>query len=148
MSKGHKFTNATDAYDFIHAGNATVTLVSLKTSTRYTYRVRASKDGKVNFVFVMYGNDNESDYVYIGIIRGTTFMRTAKSKIPVNDVRLNAFAWVHAQLADGQLPETLQVWHEGKCGRCGHKLTVPESIERGIGPECIKHHHPQQIEMT
>lgn len=24
----------------------------------------------------------------------------------------------------------------GKCGICGRKLTVPESIERGIGPEC------------
>jgi len=26
--------------------------------------------------------------------------------------------------------------HEGKCGRCGRKLTVPLSIETGIGPEC------------
>ena len=24
----------------------------------------------------------------------------------------------------------------GKCGMCGHKLTTPESIKRGIGPEC------------
>jgi hypothetical protein len=28
------------------------------------------------------------------------------------------------------------VWHEGRCGRCGRKLTVPESIESGFGPEC------------
>ena len=28
-------------------------------------------------------------------------------------------------------------WHEGRCGRCGRKLTVPESIEAGYGPECI-----------
>jgi hypothetical protein len=26
--------------------------------------------------------------------------------------------------------------HAGKCGRCGRKLTVPQSIETGIGPEC------------
>lgn len=30
----------------------------------------------------------------------------------------------------------VEVWHEGKCCRCGRKLTVPESIESGIGPEC------------
>jgi hypothetical protein len=28
--------------------------------------------------------------------------------------------------------------HEGKCGRCGRLLTVPSSIESGIGPECSK----------
>jgi hypothetical protein len=30
------------------------------------------------------------------------------------------------------------VWHEGSCARCGKKLTVPESIESGFGPECVK----------
>jgi predicted metal-dependent hydrolase len=30
------------------------------------------------------------------------------------------------------------VHHEGKCGRCGRLLTVPSSIESGIGPECSK----------
>lgn len=27
----------------------------------------------------------------------------------------------------------------GHCAKCGCTLTVPESMERGIGPECIKH---------
>jgi hypothetical protein len=31
-----------------------------------------------------------------------------------------------------------KVHHEGRCGRCGRTLTVPESIESGIGPECAK----------
>ena len=25
---------------------------------------------------------------------------------------------------------------KGKCGRCGRKLTVPSSIESGLGPHC------------
>ena len=33
----------------------------------------------------------------------------------------------------------LEVWHEGRCGRCNRALTVPESIASGIGPECAKH---------
>jgi hypothetical protein len=36
------------------------------------------------------------------------------------------------------LPECIEIWHEGKCGKCGRQLTVPSSIETGIGPECIK----------
>jgi hypothetical protein len=30
-----------------------------------------------------------------------------------------------------------EVWHEGKCGKCGRALT-PSSILTGIGPECSK----------
>jgi hypothetical protein len=42
--------------------------------------------------------------------------------------------WAHID----DLPESLEIWHEGSCLRCGRKLTVPESIESGYGPECIK----------
>jgi len=30
-----------------------------------------------------------------------------------------------------------EFWHEGSCCICGRKLTVPESIANGIGPECM-----------
>lgn len=32
----------------------------------------------------------------------------------------------------------LLYYHEGRCGRCARRLTVPESIINGIGPECAK----------
>jgi hypothetical protein len=35
------------------------------------------------------------------------------------------------------MPDGVVIWHEGRCGRCGRRLTVPESIESGYGPECI-----------
>ena len=34
------------------------------------------------------------------------------------------------------VPDNLRVYHEGKCCRCGRTLTTPESIKKGIGPEC------------
>lgn len=34
--------------------------------------------------------------------------------------------------------DRVEVWHEGSCGRCGRKLTVPSSIETGLGPECAE----------
>jgi hypothetical protein len=50
-----------------------------------------------------------------------------------------AFAWFWDRLRNGNLPEQVEVHHEGRCGRCGRALTVPESIESGFGPECINH---------
>ena len=50
-----------------------------------------------------------------------------------------AFSWVHARLSSNMnLPESVVIHHENRCGRCGKRLTVPESIESGYGPECIK----------
>ena len=40
------------------------------------------------------------------------------------------------QINQGRMPLTLTVFHDGKCGRCGRKLTVPESIQSGLGPVC------------
>jgi len=31
----------------------------------------------------------------------------------------------------------LNFFHEGKCGKCGRKLTTPESIKNGFGPTCL-----------
>lgn len=32
----------------------------------------------------------------------------------------------------------VEIWHEGRCGRCARRLTVPASIVIGIGPECAE----------
>ena len=47
-----------------------------------------------------------------------------------------------AQLATkARIPEHLEIFHEGRCCACGRKLTTPESILSGIGPECAKKPH-------
>ena len=48
-----------------------------------------------------------------------------------------AFGWVweRRQRLDA-LP--CEVWHEGRCGKCGRVLTVPESLILGLGPECAQ----------
>jgi hypothetical protein len=133
-----QLATATEAMVFIQSGNAHFTLVSKTTGVRYTYHVTESDDGRCFFVSVLYGPDNTGDYVYAGILRDGEFKRTAKSKITATDKRFRAFAWTYAKLGQGVLPDALEIWHEGRCGRCGRMLTVPESIRNGIGPECIK----------
>jgi hypothetical protein len=129
-----------DVLRFALAGNARLTLVSKRTGTRFTYRVRQKDPTKPHFVSLLNGPDNTSDYLYMGtIFDGAHFKLTAKSAYNDDAPSVKAFKWVWRHLVaatDDTMPTDLEVWHEGRCGRCGRVLTVPESIERGIGPEC------------
>ena len=138
MSDPHVFTDAKLAVDFITAGKAFFTLRSTLTGVRYTYRAKAAKDGNVIFVSVMYGSDNESSYAYVGMIKNGALSLTAKSTVQPSDKRWLAINYAWMRMADGIIPNHLEVWHEGRCGCCGRKLTVPSSIEAGIGPECAR----------
>jgi len=132
-----RLETAADARDFILAGKAYVTLVSKATGTRYTFKINPPK-GKTSphFVSVLFGSNNEEDYVFMGTIFPDGFRRGPRSAIGEDDVRVRAWGWAWAQIAAGKMPDKLEVWHEGRCGRCGRLLTVPASIARGIGPEC------------
>jgi hypothetical protein len=135
-----RFTAAEAANRFMTSGNATVTLVSTRTGTRFTYKVRAADDGDVFFVSLLGGPDNESDYRYLGRIARGVFWAGRKTPKP-GDVGKDApsslaFRWAWERLAKGILLDTLEIWHEGRCGRCNRKLTVPSSIASGLGPEC------------
>lgn len=135
----HRFTDHQAAIDFMLGGNAYLTLRSLKTQTRYTYRVKKARDRNLWFVSTLFGPSNTSEYAYVGTISEGTFRLTVKSRFNHDSPQAQAFAWAWAFLnAHQRVPTTLELWHEGRCGCCGRKLTVPESIEAGFGPECIK----------
>lgn len=145
-----------EVWNFIFAGNATFTLVSVKTGVRFTYKMSKGdrKPGDIKdifFVSVLTGSDNESDYSYMGIVGspvGTkryifddklVFKFTKNSKVTAEAPSAKAFVWFSTNLIDNnELKPSLEVWHEGRCGRCGRKLTVPESIAQGIGPDCAE----------
>jgi hypothetical protein len=138
-----RLTTASDARQFILAGNATVTLVSVKTGTRFTYSIRVSEDGQVHFVALLNGPDNESDFKYLGLIRRDIFWPGRKHPKPGDVGRdapsMQAFDWAWRRLVKNQTlpPDLVEIWHEGRCGRCNRKLTVPSSIASGFGPECV-----------
>lgn len=133
--------DANAALEFMLGGNARFTLRSKKTQTRYTYRVRAPKydlSGSKYFVSYLTGSDNENDYAYIGKIEHNKFRLTKASKLLLDSAPIKAITWTLEQLAKRTMPDQLEMWHEGHCGRCGRTLTVPESIASGFGPECMK----------
>ena len=131
---------------FIFAGKATFTIRSKKTGARFTYKITKLKKvtmgnaNTVHFVTLLRGPDNESDFAYMGcILDMAVFKRTGKSKVSEDAASFKAFRWVFDQMrADKPMRPELEVWHEAKCGRCGRKLTVPESVASGIGPECAR----------
>jgi len=96
----------------------------------------------VFFVSLLSGSSNEEDFSYLGIIPKDdplSFRLTAKSRAGEQAQSVVAFRWFWKQITAGRLPGSMSVWHEGRCGRCGRTLTVPESIASGFGPECIQH---------
>ena len=126
------------ALKFLLAGHARVTLRSLKTGTHYSYKVHRPVDSFVHFVSVLDGPDNTSDYSYIGFIRrGKEYVWGGRNSKKGDDAPSNqAFAWAFRKLVEGEISPKLQVWHEGRCGRCGRVLTNPQSILTGLGPVC------------
>lgn len=125
---------------FLLAGRARFTLVSKATGTRFTYQVRRKADADVFFVSVLTGSDNENAYTYVGFVkagRPSEFIHGGqKARITRDAPSAKALAWAWPRLSMGDLPTTCEVHHEGRCGRCGRALTVPESITMGLGPEC------------
>lgn len=127
---------------FMLAGKAIFTVLNESTGNRMTFKVvkKEGRDGKpVHFVSAMNGPSNIK-YAYLGtIFEGTKFVRTAKSHFNPESIVNRGFKWVFETLTSGKsLPENIKFFHEGRCGKCGKRLTVPESIETGFGPECCK----------
>lgn len=138
---------------YIMAGHSTFTVLNTATGNRFTYRVdapRTTGEGErvkldetdVRFVSVLTNPDNVRGYDFLGMLfldEGGTRPRyvhsTKKSKIGPDAASARVATWFFRHVFTG-LPPSVEVWHAGRCGRCGRKLTVPSSIAIGLGPEC------------
>lgn len=132
--------------EFILAGRAVFTIET--PSGHYTFKVNrkeaSMKYDEAWFVKMLVGPDNTSDYAYIGKLDPdraevftTTASRITQDSLPMRLLnRILARVWANDHVAYEQ--HGYKTHHEGTCGRCGRALTVPESIESGIGPECAK----------
>lgn len=135
-----QLTDPAQIRTFALAGNATLTFKSTTTGSRFTFKIRRA-DGEDPkrpwFVKVLTGASNHDDYTFIGtIFADGRFRHSQKSRIAPSAPSVRAFVWAWGKIEALTVPAALEVWHEGRCGRCGRLLTVPESVASGLGPEC------------
>lgn len=132
---GHKITETKEALKFMFAGKSIFTFVNTKTNNRFTYKIKQAKDSNLFFVSTL---TNPETYTYIGTCIEGNYKHGKKSNISSDAQSVKVFEFMLNRLKSDNLPDFLEVWHEGFCGKCGRRLTVPSSILTGIGPECIK----------
>jgi hypothetical protein len=144
------------ALDFILGGKAFVTFLNTKTDNRFTFKVVKHKKEDLFFVNVLTSPDV---YTFIGTVNSTgSFRHSRKSKITGESQSVKVFTYVFSKLqtiitpatetteAITALPDFIEIYHSGRCGKCGKRLTVPESIDSGFGPDCIKMVMNKQLE--
>lgn len=121
--------------DYILAGHCIFTIKSKKTGKHFTFRVMLhdAQNGKSFRVGVLTGADT---YRPIGLI--TRDMHrfhdiTRRPQWP----SVGAFEYFWRHLTErSQLAPDVEFIESGRCCCCGRTLTHPDSITKGIGPEC------------
>lgn len=139
--------------DFVLGGRAVFTL---DTDADY-YTLRVAKKSFANskrpyyFLFQLVDPAKRRGGRYIGCLEPDSgrIQLTTKSWLTsdsdeITDLQL-AF---DAIWGDAQLPDTWELRHVGRCGVCERRLTTPESLERGIGPECYGQRNRRSIRRT
>ena len=127
--------------EFILGGNAYFTAVSTPTCKKFTFRVREKKtlnNGTLYFVSFM---SLPQHYVFMGTIFDESIYRISnKSKFPYGTLEQTVFIKIWDWVKNNSVPgeHMIRFFHEGRCARCGYRLTDPISIIRGFGPCCFK----------
>mgnify|MGYP001497714240 CR=1 FL=1 len=130
-------------FKFFTAGKAIFTVKNNK-GEHYTYKI-VKKENTPYFVSSFTGTDNTAwtHYTYLGVfdIQAHEVKLTKASKFALDSLEVKIFNWAVKSVVEAKtLPEGYGILHENYCGKCGRLLTNPESIELGIGPECIKNY--------
>jgi hypothetical protein len=136
-------TNSNSIKDvrFFKAGRAVFTVANPK-GEHYTFRIGRSNEEQPLFVGLLTGQNNETDYTYMGIYnpeQNHVVKLTKASKYNEESTPVKVVRWAIKQVATNkELPEGYSIQHEGRCASCGRLLTEPISLQTGFGPECRK----------
>jgi hypothetical protein len=157
--------------DFIKAGKAIFTVTN-NVGKHYTFKITKKeneeqiqrnlslgtpagnagqisyKKSVVYFASVLKGPDNYYNYSYVGIYNPSKneVFPTKKSNYQKPSIEYKILSWALSVIeGKAKLPNDYSINHAGKCGKCGRRLTTPDSIKFGIGPECIKHLHGNDL---
>jgi hypothetical protein len=128
------------------AGRAVLTFENHEAGTHMTVKVSQARDKQdrkkllpMFHVSVKLLGDRLQSYAYAGTVFTDTGNWNLSRKVNSNDQIARVFRWLKAVTSN---PEALRgkvnLFHEGRCCKCGLPLTHPESISTAIGPKCLK----------
>jgi hypothetical protein len=136
--------------EFVLAGKAIFTVHNNK-GNHYTYQVKkARKDhpifGPTWYVYLLTGPDNTRNYTYIGVLdpQNGQWKPTQASKLSNSATSISVLNWAMSLVWNDQpFPDGYGCHGEGRCGRCGRRLTDepgvnPEAERYGFGPVCYQ----------
>jgi len=133
--------------------NGTFTIENTKTGQHRTFLVKTQAEDS-NFapgkrvVCLLTGPDNRAHYEPFGFVNDLDGEVNVWRRLRGENGKRSAYEHFADMLGDlshgGQKygPKGYTILVEKKCLRCNRKLTTPESIERGIGPECWEKENP------
>ena len=136
--------NSITSLKFFTAGRACFTVDNGKDGAKHKYytflikRREFSKDKIRYFVFLLTSPD---DYSYLGQLNPSSLYchTTKKSTLTPSSAPFKAINWALRLVKENITPPVRSlIIHEGRCARCGRKLTVPASIAAGFGPQCAQ----------
>lgn len=130
--------------NFIFAGRSVFTLENNETKNYITFRIKQlKKNGKLipnQFAIeCKVLGDNTAGYNFLGFLNLERKSFEKLGRMLPDYVGYKTLFWLLGNLETLEtLPyyHKLAIYHEGCCCKCGRALTVPESIDSGIGPEC------------
>ena len=115
---------------------APFTIRSKKSGKDYTFKISQSVFKNRNYVHVKV----ETEYLnfkYMGYYKNGDIVRG--NNVIVNTPASTAVSWFLRQLFNNNfklLSDSVDIFHLGKCLKCGKTLTDANSIEVGFGPVC------------
>lgn len=120
------------------AGNdGTFTLVNKKTGTHRTFSIRTNgPDDRIpnkRVLALLTGPNNESDYTPFAFIDEGK-VRPWQKYWDTKYEELGKFVYALSKAPNSNV----DILFVARCSRCFRKLTTPDSILRGKGPECEK----------
>lgn len=113
---------------YLLSGKAHATFHNTRSGNQLHFLVRNRlKDGHAVFYK---GTD------YIGVIHDDKFYPVRNYHGGIQPIKVFDYIWRH--ILTQSIPDYVHILHDGRCGKCGRRLTDAESIQLGIGPECRK----------
>jgi hypothetical protein len=155
-SKSHPL-DAAAFRSFIFQGKALFTLENKEKGTHITFRVKSPKrrrgeeeDLTLFDIEAKALNDGYSGMRYIGRLNRKARTLKESGRIEKDHPGLLTLKWLMRNwnnLEQFEEDGKLGMYHLGICCKCGMTLTVPESIENGIGPHCKRYREDRSIKI-